>query len=59
MAEQYTGQPGVMVSVQDTIKGFRMILNGELDGYPEASFMNVGTIEEAIAKGDKLLKQAK
>ncbi len=41
MAEQYTGQPGVMVSVQDTIKGFRMILNGELDGYPEASFMNV------------------
>jgi F-type H+-transporting ATPase subunit beta len=45
MAEQYTGQPGVMVSVQDTIKGFRMILNGELDGYPEASFMNVGTIE--------------
>jgi F-type H+-transporting ATPase subunit beta len=36
-----------------------MILNGELDGYPEASFMNVGTIEEAIAKGDKLLKQAK
>ena len=59
MAEQYTGQPGVMVSVKDTIKGFKMILDGELDGYPEASFMNVGTIEEAIAKGDKLLKQVK
>ena len=48
-----------MVSVKDTIKGFKMILDGELDGYPEASFMNVGTIEEAIEKGDKLLKQAK
>jgi len=59
MAEQYTGQPGVMVSVKDTIKGFKMILEGELDGYPEASFMNVGTIEEAIEKGAKLLKQAK
>jgi F-type H+-transporting ATPase subunit beta len=59
MAEQYTGQPGVMVSVKDTIKGFKMILDGELDGYPEASFMNVGTIEEAIEKGAKLLKQAK
>jgi len=59
MAEQYTGQPGVMVSVKDTIKGFKMILDGELDGHPEASFMNVGTIEEAIAKGEKLMKQVK
>ncbi len=57
MAAQYTGQPGVMVSIEDSIKGFRMILDGELDRYPEAAFMNVGTIEQAIEKGDELLRQ--
>ena len=57
MAEQYTGQPGVMVSLKDTIKGFNMIMDGEMDKYPEAAFMNVGTIEDAIKKGDKILKQ--
>lgn len=57
MAEQYTGHPGVMVSIEDTVKGFKMILDGELDRYPEAAFMNVGTIEQAIEKGDNLLKQ--
>ncbi|MDR2817075.1 MAG: F0F1 ATP synthase subunit beta [Proteiniphilum sp.] len=59
MAEQYTGQPGVMVSIEDTIKGFNMILNGSLDHYPEPAFMNVGTIEEAIEKGDKLIELSK
>jgi len=59
MAAQYTGQPGVMVSIEDTIKGFKMILDGELDHYPEAAFMNVGTIEEAIEKGDRLTEQSK
>ena len=58
MAEQYTGQPGVMVSIEDTIKGFKMILDGELDHYPEVAFMNVGTIEKAIEKGDKLIEQS-
>ncbi len=58
MAEQYTGQPGVMVPIKDTIKGFNMILTGETDQYPESAFMNVGTIEEAIEKGDKLIKQS-
>ncbi|MFA6661029.1 MAG: F0F1 ATP synthase subunit beta, partial [Bacilli bacterium] len=57
MAEQYTGQPGVMVGIADTIKGFRMILNGELDHFPETAFMNVGTIEEAIKKGNALMEQ--
>jgi F-type H+-transporting ATPase subunit beta len=59
VAEQFTGLKGVFVSIEDTIKGFRMILNGEVDKYPEAAFNLVGTIEEAIAKGEKLLKQAK
>lgn len=57
MAEQYTGHPGVMVSIEDTIKGFQMILDGELDRYPEAAFMNVGTIEQAIEKGELMLQQ--
>lgn len=57
MAAQYTGQPGVMVSIEDTIDGFQKILDGELDRYPEAAFMNVGTIQQAIEKGDNLLKQ--
>lgn len=58
MAEQYTGSPGVMVSIEDTIIGFKMILEGEMDKYPESSFMNVGTIEEAIEKGEKLIAQS-
>ena len=58
MAAQYTGQPGVMVSVSDTIKGFKMILDGEMDAYPESAFMNVGTIEEAIEKSNSLMAQS-
>ena len=59
VAEQFTGVPGVMVGIEDTIKGFRMILDGEVDYLPEQAFLNVGTIEEAIEKGKKLLEQAK
>ena len=59
VAEQFTGVPGVMVSIEDTIKGFRMILDGEVDNLPEQAFLNVGTIEEAMEKGKKLLEQAK
>jgi F-type H+-transporting ATPase subunit beta len=59
VAEAFTGTPGVLVSIEDTIKGFKMIMNGEVDNYPEASFHLVGTIEDAIAKGEKLLTQAK
>jgi F-type H+-transporting ATPase subunit beta len=55
VAEQFTGTPGVFVNIEDTIKGFKMIMNGEVDAYPEAAFMLVGTIEEAIEKGKKLL----
>lgn len=50
VAEQFTGVPGVMVSIEDTIKGFKMILDGEVDYLPEQAFLNVGTIEEAIER---------
>lgn len=55
VAEQFTGVPGALVSIEDTISGFNMIIDGEVDEYPEAAFMMVGTIEEAIEKGKKLL----
>ncbi|MCQ2267631.1 MAG: F0F1 ATP synthase subunit beta [Bacteroidaceae bacterium] len=58
VAEQFTGVKGVMVNIEDTIKGFNMILDGAVDDLPEQAFLNVGTIEEAIAKGKKLLEQA-
>ncbi len=59
VAEKFTGVPGAMVSIEDTIKGFNMILDGEVDYLPEQAFLNVGTIEEAIEKGNKLLETAK
>ena len=59
VAEQFTGLQGVYVSIEDTIKGFNMILSGELDHLPEAAFNLVGSIEEAIEKGNKLLAEAK
>ncbi|MDD3724769.1 MAG: F0F1 ATP synthase subunit beta [Bacteroidales bacterium] len=58
VAEQFTGIPGVFVNIEDTIKGFNMILDGEVDQYPEAAFSMVGTIEEAIEKGKKLLAES-
>ena len=57
VAEQFTGVPGVMVPLSETIRGFKMILNGEMDQYPEQAFLNVGTIDEAIEKGKKLLAE--
>ncbi|MFM2292305.1 MAG: hypothetical protein RIS29_2118 [Bacteroidota bacterium] len=59
MAAQFTGLPGVMVSIEETIRGFKMILDGEVDYLPEMAFLNVGTIDDAIAKGQKLMDQAK
>ena len=59
VAEQFTGLAGVLVDIKDTIKGFNMILAGELDHLPEAAFNLVGSIEDAIAKGEKLLAEAK
>lgn len=59
VAEQFTGLKGTIVPIEDTIKGFNMIINGEVDEYPEAAFNLVGTIEEAIEKGKKLLADSK
>ena len=58
VAEQFTGVKGVMVNIEDTIKGFNMIMDGEVDCLPEQAFLNVGTIEEAIEKGKKLMEAA-
>jgi F-type H+/Na+-transporting ATPase subunit beta len=58
VAEAFTGLKGVVVNIEDTIKGFNMIMDGEVDEYPEAAFNLVGTIEDAIEKGKKLLAQA-
>jgi len=46
-----------MVSIEDTIKGFKMILDGEVDELPEQAFLNVGTIEDAIEKADRIKSQ--
>ncbi len=59
VAEQFTGVPGALVSIEDTIKGFNKIIDGEVDEFPEAAFMMVGTIDEAIEKGKKLLSDSK
>jgi len=59
VAEQFTGLKGTLVTIEDTIKGFNMIMDGEVDQYPEAAFNLVGTIEEAIEKGKKMLADAK
>jgi len=58
VAEQFTGVPGVMVDIQDTIKGFNMIMDGDCDYLPEQAFLNVGTIEDAIKKGEAILAAA-
>ncbi|PHI19063.1 F0F1 ATP synthase subunit beta [Lewinellaceae bacterium SD302] len=58
VAEQFTGLQGVLVDIKDTIKGFNMILDGEVDQYPEQAFNLVGSIEEAIEKGDKMMAEA-
>jgi len=59
VAEAFTGLKGVFVSIDDTIRGFNMIMDGEVDEYPESAFNLVGTIEDAIEKGKKLIEQAK
>lgn len=59
VAEQFTGLKGAFVNIEETIRGFKMIMDGAVDQYPEAAFNLVGTIDEAIAKGEKLLEEAK
>lgn len=59
VAEQFTGLQGKLVKIEDTIKGFNMIMDGKVDQYPENAFNLVGTIEEAIEKGERLLQESK
>ena len=58
VAEAFTGLKGVLVPIEETIRGFNMIMDGEVDEYPEAAFNLVGTIDDAIEKGKKLMAQA-
>lgn len=58
VATQFTGLPGVQVPIDECIRGFNMIMDGEVDNLPEQSFLNVGTIDDAIEKGSKLLSEA-
>jgi F-type H+-transporting ATPase subunit beta len=59
VAEQFTGLKGVLVDIKDTIKGFNMIIDGELDHLPESAFNLKGTIEEAIEAGEKCWQKLK
>ena len=59
VAEKFTGLPGVMVTIEDTLRGFKMILDGEVDNLPEQAFLNAGTIDDVIARGEKMLAEAK
>ena len=58
VAEQFTGLQGVLVPIEETIRGFNMIMDGEVDEYPEAAFNLVGTIDDAIEKGKKMMAEA-
>ncbi len=57
VAEQFTGIPGVLVDIQETIKGFNAILDGEYDQYPEAAFNLKGSIEDVIVAGEKMIAE--
>ncbi|WP_029013793.1 F0F1 ATP synthase subunit beta [Niveispirillum irakense] len=58
VAEVFTGTPGVLVSIEDTVKGFKGIVNGDYDHLPEAAFYMVGTIEQAVEKARKMAAEA-
>ena len=58
VAEVFTGTPGVLVPLEDTIKGFKGIVDGEYDHLPEAAFYMVGTIDEALEKAKKMAAEA-
>jgi F-type H+-transporting ATPase subunit beta len=57
VAEQFTGLPGVLVPIEETIKGFNMIMDGAVDEYPEAAFNLKGSIEDVIESGKKMLAE--
>jgi F-type H+-transporting ATPase subunit beta len=59
VAEAFTGLQGVFVPIEETVRGFRMILDGELDHLPEQAFYMVGTIDQAIEKGQRILAEVR
>ena len=59
VAEKFTGIKGVYVPVKETIRGFKAIISGEMDEYPEAAFFNVGTIDEVVEKAGRMKAEAK
>ena len=58
VAEVFTGVPGVLVSLEDTIKGFKGLVDGDFDDLPEAAFYMVGTMEEAVEKAKRMAAEA-
>ena len=58
VAEQFTNLPGVFVSLEDTIRSFKAVCDGEYDHLPEQAFYNVGTIDDAVAKAEKMAAEA-
>jgi F-type H+-transporting ATPase subunit beta len=58
VAEAFTNQPGVFVSLEDTIRSFKAIAEGQYDHLPEGAFYMVGAIEEAVAKAEKMAAEA-
>jgi F-type H+-transporting ATPase subunit beta len=58
VAEAFTGLKGVLVPIEETIRGFNMIMDGEVDEYPESAFNLVGSIDDAIEKGKKMMAAA-
>lgn len=54
VAEKFTGIPGIYVPLKETLRGFKAIVDGEMDQYPEAAFYNVGTLDDVIEKAEKL-----
>ena len=56
VAEKFTGIPGIYVPLKETLRGFQAIVDGEMDEYPEIAFYNVGTLDDVIAKAEKLKK---
>ncbi len=57
VAENFTGASGKYVPLKETVRGFKAIVDGEMDQYPEAAFFNVGTLEDVIRKAEELQKQ--
>ncbi|MCK5374824.1 MAG: F0F1 ATP synthase subunit beta, partial [Alphaproteobacteria bacterium] len=58
VAEVFTGKPGVFVDLEDTVKGFKAIVDGEYDHLPEAAFYMTGTIEQVVEKAEAMAKEA-